>query len=387
MRYNILDFSYEFIGYKENSFLYEIIKVIDERFWPFREKNSKSEDMCNLKVFFFISRYPSCYIVKEYDERYALSKVGFLSDTEIVFEFRYPKYLIILKNEQKNWSADFIVSIDVLKKNSVLEKLEQLKDWSYLSLIENYAYSFMNMLDIIFLITNLAKERKFFLLHSSGISFNNKAYLFTGVSNIGKTSLVLKLLSELKDSKFLTEDMAYLNVKGRTVLDPRDFRVYPDVVDFNPILNKKLFKGLINYVQWQLRNFLGKNRRSVRRLVSPDELLGKKRIEYRSVKVNSIFVLLRKYNNSVIKIDKEVVKKWITLNTLDDFSIYFLAIDSIILANPKININFPSHFDLHNALLVQSEELLSSIQLNILAADSRSSMFNYILRELKKVQK
>ena len=75
-----------------------------------------------------------------------------------------------------------------------------------------------------------------YVLHASAIEINNKAYLFTGASGLGKSTTVLNLL---KNGRFITEDIARVTFK-----DNKAF-IYPSL----PVIKLKdqlIYKEEIN---------------------------------------------------------------------------------------------------------------------------------------------
>lgn len=150
-------------------------------------------------------------------------------------------------------------------------------------------------------------------IHSSGVSINNEAYLFTGWSDIGKTSTAIGLL-ELKKNilSYISSDIALVSQSG-------DVYAWPG-------FTKKVIARPFEKIPL-LRGF------SIKR---PLNLWQSIRIEYKS-RISHLFVLERGFQKSDEKIDAEEAFRRIVTST--DIAVNFIA-DHILLAYSHVNPSF-----------------------------------------------
>lgn len=84
-------------------------------------------------------------------------------------------------------------------------------------------------------------EKGYTLVHSGGLSVEEKGLLITGMQNSGKTSTVLSLLDG-DNFKFMGDDMIILSSKGKVYSYPMKVRISPKTLTGNAISYRETLK-------------------------------------------------------------------------------------------------------------------------------------------------
>lgn len=128
----------------------------------------------------------------------------------------------------------------------------------------------------------------------------NKSIIFGGTGGVGKTSSLLEL-GKNNDWVFLSDDMVVVDEEG--FIYPN--YAFPKVYAYNTIDDKSLEKNILynlsffNKMQWKFKKI--KNKASVRRRISPDNLYNTCQIE---TKLNKNLFLFRGNFTDNIKLEK-----------------------------------------------------------------------------------
>ena len=142
-------------------------------------------------------------------------------------------------------------------------------------------------------------QRGDYILHASSISISNKAYLFIGPSTTGKSYIVGSLL---KFGKFITEDIAKINLEGE-----------PYIYSGPPIIKlcKDFFKSnKLNYdssfsIRSDARERLG-------------YILDKSSLASNKTEIAACFIINPSSNNSIKEVKKDFAFKHLLLNSFSN---------------------------------------------------------------------
>lgn len=145
------------------------------------------------------------------------------------------------------------------------------RNWTYLSPLEQRAYSFINgVLESVLLFFGEGTG----LLHASAVEREGQAVLFPSTGGTGKTTLSL-LLVKRHGFKYLADDIALVTADGQVHLYPRYIMIYAySLQGFNDI--ERLFlqkRNLGDRIHWVFMKRM-RGPKGVRRRVSPTELYG-----------------------------------------------------------------------------------------------------------------
>ncbi|MCB9790419.1 hypothetical protein H6764_00120 [Candidatus Nomurabacteria bacterium] len=202
----------------------------------------------------------------------------------------------------ENKSGIWTVWVALKKNLNQLEKVYQLAYFNkflhptYKSTDETYGADFMYKIFLPLIQLKLVEHGSSFV-HSSAISLDDKAILFTSWGGIGKTTTLLKLLLTHKDIKFLSDDMAVLGSDGKVYLSAKYLHIYPyNWMGFSKLkeiaYNKR---GLVDKLNWKFWGiFRGK---AVCRRMPPSELFPDQIAD--SSTLDKIFFLRRRNVKSI----------------------------------------------------------------------------------------
>lgn len=95
-------------------------------------------------------------------------------------------------------------------------------------------------------------EKGLAFIHASSVLINNKAYVFGSWGGVGKTTILLKLITENSHIQFLSDDMSLIDIKGNVFLNPTPLHIYPYNWRGFPSLKEKVFsnRSLIDRSSW-----------------------------------------------------------------------------------------------------------------------------------------
>ena len=113
----------------------------------------------------------------------------------------YKNSLDLTKGSIYKKNVGYIEISDGRHINYKLLGTSSINDLSKLILNHGIAYAFF--------------QRKYFVLHASAICKDDYAYIFSGISGNGKSSIVLDLINKYK---FITEDIGIINFKNNAYI-------------------------------------------------------------------------------------------------------------------------------------------------------------------------
>lgn len=160
-------------------------------------------------------------------------------------------------------------------------------------------------------------------LHSSSISINNEAVIFTADSGVGKSSLLLRLSQE-EEYQFIADDLSIISEASLVYYQGRCLSVKPYHLKFFNFLDSVINNEMPKWqkVQWRLLN---NNRLTFR--IAPNKLF--KKIS----KVSKIKRVIHLCNHS----DDKFIIQNISHNELVKYTVPII-INELFLANYKLNL-------------------------------------------------
>lgn len=142
-------------------------------------------------------------------------------------------------------------------------------------------------------------QRGDYVLHASSVSINNKAYLFIGPSTIGKSFLAGSLLNH---GKFLTEDIARINLQDKASIYPSlpIIKLSHDFFEFNDLKYDSSF-----CIKNDLRNRSG-------------YILDKSQTEKKAIEIAACFIVNPSSKNSIKEVEKGYAFRSILFNSFSN---------------------------------------------------------------------
>lgn len=199
---------------------------------------------------------------------------------------------------------------------------ERFSSWDFLSDVEALAYSVGNLLDFI----SLTGMPEVLRIHASAIQFGEHSLIFSGESDVGKTTMHLNLMLDER-FKFLSDDMVIAR-SGKVWPSFGPIRAYPHHFRNNELLRTHYLTGSTSTDKAHfLRRLLSLGQTGVRRTFRPDELFTDQRIGAPSTP-HTLYFLQRtdEIGPGSITMAGRPLKDIIHLmrvNTFQDFQLYF----------------------------------------------------------------
>jgi len=184
-----------------------------------------------------------------------------------------------------------INSDDIIGRAQSFPKLYRARNWNYLLPEEILAKNFMyDIFDYVTQLKNVNKNQSY--MHASSFFKNGKAIAMVAWGGIGKTTSMLKLVTE-DGWHFLSDDLGLIDSDGYIYRTPKKMQIYAYNVEGQPFLKKLLLKdrNWIDRANWwykKKRNGI----KGARRRVAADNLFNMEPSEQK-VKLTDVFFLER----------------------------------------------------------------------------------------------
>lgn len=171
-------------------------------------------------------------------------------------------------------ASGFVVDVVAEQKQRQLsDHVVRARNWNFLASWETTAKNIMyDLFDVVTAASILEHDASY--LHASTCSFDGAAVAMIGWGGIGKTTSILKLITE-DGWRFLSDDLGLVDTDGEVWRTPRRLQVYAYNVEGQPPLKRRLLRGRgpvdrINWY-WRKRRFGPKK---VRRRIEAEDLFG-----------------------------------------------------------------------------------------------------------------
>lgn len=185
-----------------------------------------------------------------------------------------------------------IKSVPAGEVGAIKTSYRRFRNWNYLTPLQNIAKNFAyNVFNYLVQLTQVKSAQS--LIHASTFEKNGDGVAILAWGGIGKTTTLLKLLTDESDWKFLSDDLGLLNAEGQLFRTPLRMQVYGYNLIGQPEISAALMSGrsTIDKLSWKMHETLRGPKR-VRRRVSPDELFGAERAGS-SAKLRRAFLIER----------------------------------------------------------------------------------------------
>jgi len=208
------------------------------------------------------------------------------------------KYQCSMNNFTYQVSAEGNVTLVVLKssvpvlrfsKRILPDTIIRAMDWNYLLPSENTAKNFMyNIFDYLTQIENLKLNQSY--VHASSFERNNRAVAVVAWGGIGKTTAMLKLVTE-DGWKFLSDDLGIIDEDGMLYRSPKRLQIYAYNLMGEPLLSKLLLsnRSLADRLSWSIK-LKTKGIKGVRRRVSAEDMFGEQGVSTSARLTDAFFI-------------------------------------------------------------------------------------------------
>jgi len=169
------------------------------------------------------------------------------------------------------------------------DNLIKAKDWNYLLPSEAMAKNFMyNIFDYLTQIENLKLSQSY--IHASSFEKNNKAVAIVAWGGIGKTTSMLKLVTE-DGWKFLSDDLGVIDEEGMLYRSPKRLQIYAYNLVGQPKISERLLSNrtLTDRLSWYMM-LKRRGIKGVRRRVSAEEIFGQQSVSARARLTDVFFI-------------------------------------------------------------------------------------------------
>jgi hypothetical protein len=265
-------------------------------------------------------------------------------------------------------------SLDEIDKQEAVSQSYSIREGIFVDATKGIAYRYNSSkqleywhdmsheFSIPFLLQLLFLSRDCSFVHSAGITYNGKAYIFPAFGGVGKTLLISELMKH-EGVKLLGDDLTIIDANGFARSYARPLCLYEHHRDafsdtfkklkiryFGPTIFWKILRRLYMFFKYKLNisiphlgPYMGINSDYV--LVSPDKIYGVNKIEKGKVLIGKIIVLRRKAEAVSVQVNPFELDELIRFSSNVTIHEWKPFIPGLIAAGALLGCEFPDYIN------------------------------------------